>query len=643
MLRLSFINFTYIQLITYSVHIGHSLKNSVLYSSWIVYSYRQNVLLIDLLKHVHMLRVCLNVVWSFVRYGLPVWFINIDETFENFLEYSSKICGEFYIARFWLRGLLSNFFYVYKSFFRFFKMKSLIFNIKQKQFSLNFRYWLFSRNTWPGLLFISSIYNSYAALNEAYLMGIPAIGVLDTNANTSWLTIPLPGNDESFESLVFYNDLVSSAILYNKFRKLILWFSGVRKKKKILSFDDYLYCMSFSTNLQANLGSRLRNFKRALRFFYVNKGAVLNSAKDIYISSFYIDFNFCFASLDDLTSNREIDTTYFSFVRLKFKWLGQLVRFSKHWVFLRGFFRYLRKSLFVMPFFYYKKITFLRRRNINRFFRIKNKLKLFRYFMYNKVAAMRFPSFSLRFLFIMLVMARASFFNFSSKDLFLLPLICHKLSSLKVSKLFFSDVSKYCSNIVLRKGRHFISYKFRRPFAFHYGFYKLKGLPKLFDYMLIRELLTHSFESTRTFLDKGFLFAPKPYLEERQDKSLTINEVTLIRDVLNLSSVSKWGMSFGAVFPVNHLNYLRSSVLTFSIGFFWNDSILSLYRRFLEFVFFYFIYFAFAKEKGVYRRIPFFFHISLFKYADWLSSKISLLDLQVTRDILVFIKKNTLK
>jgi ribosomal protein S2 len=42
--------FSYNQLMLYGVHVGHSFSNSVFYTSWLVYSYTQNILILNLFK-----------------------------------------------------------------------------------------------------------------------------------------------------------------------------------------------------------------------------------------------------------------------------------------------------------------------------------------------------------------------------------------------------------------------------------------------------------------------------------------------------------------------------------------------------------------------------------------------------------------
>ena len=46
---------------------------------------------------------------------------------------------------------------------------------------------------------------------------IPCMGIVDTNTHAQSCSIAVPGNDDSIECIIFYNELVSEYILFRKF------------------------------------------------------------------------------------------------------------------------------------------------------------------------------------------------------------------------------------------------------------------------------------------------------------------------------------------------------------------------------------------------------------------------------------------
>ena len=51
------------------------------------------------------------------------------------------------------------------------------------------------------------------AIKEAKKLGIPVVGIVDTNANPNEVDYPVPGNDDAIRAIQFYCDMVSGAIL----------------------------------------------------------------------------------------------------------------------------------------------------------------------------------------------------------------------------------------------------------------------------------------------------------------------------------------------------------------------------------------------------------------------------------------------
>jgi len=65
----------------------------------------------------------------------------------------------------------------------------------------------------PDLLFVIDTPKEALAIKEARKLGIPVIGITDTNANPNDVDYPVPGNDDAIRAIQLYCELVSSAIL----------------------------------------------------------------------------------------------------------------------------------------------------------------------------------------------------------------------------------------------------------------------------------------------------------------------------------------------------------------------------------------------------------------------------------------------
>jgi ribosomal protein S2 len=91
---------------------------------------------------------------------------------------------------------------------------------------------------WPGLIFVSSIKTHQIIVTECLVSGFLCLGILDTNTYSHNCILPIPGNDDSLACVSFYNELLSEYILYRKFVFVHLWFVNVRKKNRLIGFNE---------------------------------------------------------------------------------------------------------------------------------------------------------------------------------------------------------------------------------------------------------------------------------------------------------------------------------------------------------------------------------------------------------------------
>lgn len=71
-------------------------------------------------------------------------------------------------------------------------------------------------NARPGAVFISDIISDANALREANKLGIPVVAVVDTNADPTLVTYPIPANDDAIKAIELITGYVQQAILAGK-------------------------------------------------------------------------------------------------------------------------------------------------------------------------------------------------------------------------------------------------------------------------------------------------------------------------------------------------------------------------------------------------------------------------------------------
>lgn len=206
-------------MLIYGVHVGHSFANSVLYSAWLIFTYVQNILIINLFKSIFFLRTGFAGIGNACVFKGPIWFINLDPAAKSYVTSASNSCGEMSWTTDWVYGLVSNYLTLYRVYRRLRKYSPLAHKGRQKWFLKNVHNWMFTRLTWPRAIFVSSVYNSFAPVKEALYLGIPCFGVVDTNVPGRYVSMPFPGNDESINCLVYYMILLLSIFCW---RNLVL-------------------------------------------------------------------------------------------------------------------------------------------------------------------------------------------------------------------------------------------------------------------------------------------------------------------------------------------------------------------------------------------------------------------------------------
>ena len=235
-------HFGYYQLINNSVQIGHNCKNCEFFSGWFVFALRENVTIIDLFKTSISLKYAFSVLSATINVHGPIWFVGLDTVKRSYLMMAALMCGEYFLVSQWINGLISNYLYMFKFLNNQMNIVANTNRNKYKELSEN---WYRTRYTWPRLLFVSNSLESLSPIKEALDKSITVVTLTDTNAHSQSGHIIIPGNDDSTDSLLFFNFTIANFISQNKFAKVITWFSNIRVRERKVSLKNWLKKMYF--------------------------------------------------------------------------------------------------------------------------------------------------------------------------------------------------------------------------------------------------------------------------------------------------------------------------------------------------------------------------------------------------------------
>ena len=205
-----------------------------------VLAQREKVLLIDLSKFIYMLSKGLILLQAAVRLRQPVWFVTLDAMKASTVQQAALACGEFYVGTNWINGLITNFLAITAtSWVRYHYKVSIVHSAKQRLRQDIYNNWLLTRLTWPRVVFLCGLSYSYGVAKETLSSAIPCLGIADTATSAHALSCAIPGNDESLESIYFYNTLLANSILLKKFTLVFSWAVSIRRTSRLASFTEW--------------------------------------------------------------------------------------------------------------------------------------------------------------------------------------------------------------------------------------------------------------------------------------------------------------------------------------------------------------------------------------------------------------------
>lgn len=219
--------FTLRQMVEAGVHFGHHSRRWNPMMAPFIYGKKDNIHIIDLQKTYPMLYTALATARDIAAQGGKVLFVGTKRQAQDIVKESAERCGQYYVNHRWLGGMLTNWKTVYKSISRLAKLNDMaeknayegytkkeMLNLKKEQEKLSLELnGIMNMGGQPDLLFVIDTPKEALAIKEAKKLGIPVIGITDTNANPNEVDFPVPGNDDAIRAIQFYCELLSGAVL----------------------------------------------------------------------------------------------------------------------------------------------------------------------------------------------------------------------------------------------------------------------------------------------------------------------------------------------------------------------------------------------------------------------------------------------
>ncbi len=209
------------------VHFGHQTRYWNPKMAAYIFGQRNKIHIINLEKTLPLFREALNFMSSLAAKGGKVLFVGTKRAAQEAIREEAIRCGMPYVNHRWLGGMLTNFKTIKQSVRRLKELEAMFadgtvdrFN-KKEALGLSRERDKLERSLGgikdmeglPDALFVIDVGYEKIAVTEANKLGIPVVGVVDTNNDPSNIDYVIPGNDDAIRAVRLYIHHAASAIL----------------------------------------------------------------------------------------------------------------------------------------------------------------------------------------------------------------------------------------------------------------------------------------------------------------------------------------------------------------------------------------------------------------------------------------------
>jgi small subunit ribosomal protein S2 len=220
------------ELLEAGVHFGHQTKRWNPKMKPFLFTEKNGIHIIDLEKSLECIQRASAAIREVSMQGRMVLFVGTKPQAKFAIREEAVRCAMPYVTERWLGGTLTNFNTVRKSLSRLeylekmeldgtisqFSKKEASGLAKEKERILKTLGGIRKLTDLPGMVFIVDTKKEQNAVNEARRLGIPIVGVVDSNADPDEVDYPVPGNDDAMRAIGLFAKIVADACIEGRAR-----------------------------------------------------------------------------------------------------------------------------------------------------------------------------------------------------------------------------------------------------------------------------------------------------------------------------------------------------------------------------------------------------------------------------------------
>ena len=215
------------QMLQAGVHFGHQTRYWNPKMGAYIFGHRNKIHIVNLERTLPMYQEAMSYLGKLASNGGHVLFVGTKRAAHDAIQEQATRCGMPYVNHRWLGGMLTNFKTVKQSIQRLKDLEQMFedgsIERRGKKEALTLRRELDKlerslggikhMSGLPDALFVIDVGHEKIAVTEANKLGIPVVGVVDTNNDPSNIDYVIPGNDDAIRAVSLYIEGGASAIL----------------------------------------------------------------------------------------------------------------------------------------------------------------------------------------------------------------------------------------------------------------------------------------------------------------------------------------------------------------------------------------------------------------------------------------------
>ena len=215
------------QLLEAGVHFGHQTRRWDPKMAEYIFQARNGIHIIDLQKTSKKLDEAYKFIKEQSEDGKTILFVGTKKQAQECVKEAAEKCNMYYVDQRWLGGMLTNFGTIQGRIQRLKKLEAMqedgTFDLlpKKEVIELKKEIEKLEKNLGgikemdkiPGVMFVVDPKKERIAILEARKLGIPVVGLVDTNCNPEDVDYAIPGNDDAIRAVKLITDVMANAVI----------------------------------------------------------------------------------------------------------------------------------------------------------------------------------------------------------------------------------------------------------------------------------------------------------------------------------------------------------------------------------------------------------------------------------------------